>query len=123
MLVIKDVVSKTCGACQFMCLDLSGNRFCDLTSDYTQNLKYEFERHENCPIVCELPDDTVAIIGIQKGDTNLDVLKAAFPDATYTHIRKMSDVNYVKVEGMNAFDRDQTFYDEWCNAQYERGKK
>lgn len=121
MLVIKDFdMPNNCMQCNFTYEDSCCKDHCIFT--YNEVWDCGTERRKDCPLVCEIPEDAVGIIGVQKGDTNLDVLKAAFPDAIYTHVRKMSDVNYVEVKGMDAFDRGQTFYDEWCNAPYEKGK-
>lgn len=51
--------------------------------------------------------------------TNGDVIKALFPNAIYTHVNKLSGMNFMRVKGLDAFGFDTDFYDEWWNAPYK----
>ncbi len=84
MIVIKNEMPKNCiYDCHCIYEDYYMRDHCCFTGEPVSDCYHK--RHKDCPIVCELPDDTVGIIGIQKGDTNGDVIKMLFPGAKMTY--------------------------------------
>lgn len=59
---------------------------------------------------------------LSENTTNGDVIKALFPNAIYTHVNKLSGMNFMRVKGLEAFGVNQDFYDEWWNAPYKGGE-
>ena len=117
MMVIKNqTMPKSCDCCENTYEDFYLKDRCNFTHEEVWDCKNK--RHKDCPFVCELPEDAVGIIGVQKGDTNLDVLKAAF---SHTKIVGKGDeflgVNFDKISGNVGLRTD------WCDAPYEGGKE
>ena len=113
MLVIKDFnMPNNCLQCQFTCEDIYRRDRCIFT--YNEVWECGAKRHESCPLVCEIPDDTVGIIGIQKGDTNRDILKQSFP-----YLRQCSNAMTAGNYGDTVFISSNT---GWLDAPYERSE-
>lgn len=114
MIVIKNqTMPKSCGCCENTYEDFYLKDRCNFTHEEVWNCKNK--RHKDCPLVCELPDDTIGIIGVQKGDTNRDILKQSFP-----YLRQYSNAMTAGNYGNTVFISSDT---GWLDAPYERGKE
>ena len=123
MLVIKDFnMPNNCMQCNFTYEDSCCTDHCIFTYNEVWDGGSD-KRRKDCPLVCEIPEDAVAIIGIQKGDTNGDAIKALFPNIDFTEmaftVHATTSVTLNGVKRGISYD----FWKDWWNAPYERGKK
>ena len=115
MMVIKNqTMPKSCDYCENTYEDFYLKDRCNFTHEEVWNCKNK--RHKDCPFICELPEDVVGIIGIQKGDTNLDVLKAAF-----SHMKIVSEGDKYYAVNLDKDEFSEGLLISWCDAPYERG--
>ena len=116
MLVIKDFdMPNNCMQCNFTYEDSCCRNHCIFT--YNEVWDCRTERRKDCPLVCEIPEDAVGIIGVQKGDTNGNVIKQMFPNSEAIFmLSNVAKTDVIKIEN-EAFLVDR----EWWNAPYKRG--